>query len=182
MAGDLMTNRVNYAGVMSTAAAIGAAALLLKQQKAGASEPPFTLPPELMELLIAQTADIAAIAQWLATYVPGTPGSNQGYPPNCDYPYTGKYDFPVAFVAQRLPWVEIPDDFALVIKAYPTNPAGSLVLVGRTASDALSINSGWPLVPNESIAYRIKQAEDLWVASTVGAVPNAVIWTVELRR
>jgi hypothetical protein len=37
-------------------------------------------------------------------------------------------------------------------------------------------------VPNESIAYRIKQAEDLWVASTVGAVPNAVIWTVELRR
>jgi hypothetical protein len=173
-----MADPVKYAGVMSTAAAIAAAALLLRQQKAGASEPPFTLPPELMELLIAEAADVNSILQWIMTHQT----SGQGYPPNCDYPYTGKYDFPAAFVAQRLPWVEIPDDFALVIKAYPTNPAGSLVLVGRTASDALSINSGWPLVPNESIAYRIKQAEDLWVASTVGAIPNAVIWTVELRR
>jgi hypothetical protein len=53
--------------------------------------------------------------------------------------------------------------------------------VAKSAGEAVSRNSSYPLIPNESIAYKIKDASTIYVSCTVA--PNtAVTWTVEQRR
>src|SRR3989304_100438 len=58
--------------------------------------------------------------------------------------------------------ISIPDDMAFTIKAAPAN-AGQ-IYVARSKAEALSIETSWPLIPNEPISYRVKNASSLWLS------------------
>lgn len=69
----------------------------------------------------------------------------------------------------QLPDIEIPDDMVLVIKNDPRNPAATIIQVAPDAPASLNIDQSWPLVVNESIGYRVKNARSLYVSSNVAA-------------
>lgn len=169
-------HNVKYADVASTVAAI--AALAAASKKAGASSS-FTLPPEVLDALgtiIQQQNDIIDSLQGI-----GLNGITvQGWADNADYVYTGRTQFVAPGVAVQLPLQEIPSDFSINIKAYPTNGALTLIYVATSLADATNPNSAWPLMPNESVSYRLKKTDQLYVASN--AAGTSVIWTVELKR
>jgi hypothetical protein len=77
--------------------------------------------------------------------------------------------------AYQLPDCNIPDQRTLTIKAYPTN--AGLVYVARSASEAVNWQQAWPLMPNESIGYRIRNAKEVWVSFTVAG--ESAVFTVE---
>ncbi len=102
------------------------------------------------------------------------------YAANADYPLSGRIVFTAALTPVQLPDINIPDGFEIAIKSWPANPLGGYILVAKSASDGRNIDSAWPLIANESITYRIKNAREIFVAAT--AVPAWVNWTVEQRR
>jgi hypothetical protein len=80
----------------------------------------------------------------------------------------------------QFPDMLVPDGFTLSIKAYPTNPAMSLVRIGDTAVTCRSMEQSWPLIPNESISYRVKNAGMLYASATANLC--FVVLTVERDR
>ena len=102
------------------------------------------------------------------------------YPPNADYPLCGRIQLVAARSPMNLPNVAIPDGFEIAIKSWPANPVGAYINVGKSRADVLNQNESWPLIPNESITYKIKNASEIWVAST--AATTWVCWTVEQKR
>ncbi len=179
---DTPERKGSYAGVAATGAAILSALVLARQMKT--SPGGSTFPPEVIELLTAIAADISDIDVYrlpeILEAIRTGGGGGFGYPPNADYAYTSSQPL-TTNVAFNLPRIEIPDDFAIVIKAHPSNPVGSLVYVAKSAADAINPNTAWPLQPNESISYRIKFADELWCSASV-APGCIVVWTVEQRR
>jgi hypothetical protein len=101
------------------------------------------------------------------------------YPSNADRVSGGRLQLTGVLQAVKLPDLSIPDGFALVIKSHPTNPIGSFILVASSKTDATNQDTSWPLIPGESIAYKIKNASSIYVAATVA--PAYVSWTVEQR-
>jgi hypothetical protein len=69
----------------------------------------------------------------------------------------------------------IPDNFALLIKAWPTNPVASLIYVGYLAN--FDIDTVYPLIPNEPIRYNIKSADVLYVSTNLAG--SRLVMTVE---
>jgi hypothetical protein len=102
------------------------------------------------------------------------------YPPNADYPLSGRIQLVAARSPMNLPNVAIPDGFEIAIKSWPANPVGGYINVGKSRADVLNQDESWPLIPNESISYGVKDAKELWVSATAG--PAWVCWTVEQRR
>jgi hypothetical protein len=102
------------------------------------------------------------------------------YPLNADYPQSGRIQLVAARSPTNLPSLTIPDGFEIAIKSWPANPAGGYINVGKSRADVLNQDESWPLIPNESITYRIKNASEIWVSATAG--PAWVCWTVEQRR
>jgi hypothetical protein len=177
MAGETSSK---VAAVMATSAAALSLAALLKQPVA-ASGQQLNIPPELIELLVAwaQVTDQinSEVAQILAN-LPGG-GAIQGYPPNCPSVTTSTKRALVANNAMQLSDMPIPDGFALVIKAHPLNAVGSLIFVGRGQAEAINPDLAWPLVPNESVSYFVKNANALYVSSNI--VGSTVVFTAEQR-
>ena len=89
-----------------------------------------------------------------------------GYPvPNTDDIIAVRVQCPVANRAVQLPDFEIPDDMSLVIKAWYLN--AGIIQVGRSSSQAQGVETSWPLVANEPVAYRVGNANHIWIAATV---------------
>lgn len=84
---------------------------------------------------------------------------------------------PVAQRPYQLPGYNVPDTMALVIKADPTNAVASFIYV----SFSKSIDSAhlWPLVPNESMGWRVKNGGMLYISTNVAG--SSAIVTVEQR-
>ena len=168
---------------MSTAAAIAAALAWLSTKKVEAAPPPgqITIPPELMELLvaIAQSTDrvdenilriITAISQ-LAI-------STQGWVPNADYAVATRVQCPAANTPYRLPYIMVPDDMELVLLGWPLN--AGWIQIGWSPAECTNINQSYPLLPGAVVGYRVKNAECFYVsAATAG---DSVVLTVEQRR
>ena len=106
---------------------------------------------------------------------PGS-GSALAYPANTNYIQVMRYTITAANFPYKGPEMTIPDGFNLVIKAAPTNAIGAYIFVGETAAACLNINSSWPLVPNETISYAVKNANKIYVSGSVG---DAVLFTAE---
>lgn len=176
---------MKWTAVMSTlsAAAITANLLLGKAKAAGTA--PGNFPPEVLQLLGAMASgmeiEIAQLADILAEIKGLGPEGGQGYPPNADYVISGNWDFLVANTAFQLPDIVIPDDFEITVKAYPTNPVGSLLRVAKSAGECVDRYASYPLMPNESRGYRVKNADALFLSASV-APGCSVTWTVEQRR
>jgi hypothetical protein len=176
---------LKWTAAMSTlsAAAITASALLGRAKAAGAA--PGEFPPEVLQLLSAMAAgmetEIAQLADILAEIRGMSQGGGQGIVPNADYAISGSWDFLAANEYFQLPDIYIPDDLEITVKAYPTNPVGSLLRVAKSAGECVDRYASYPLMPNESRGYRVKNANALYVSATV-APGCSVTWTVEQRR
>ena len=97
------------------------------------------------------------------------------FTPNADGIRSFVVPCPAANTAYRLPECSVPDDMPLVIKAYPTN--AGMIFVGESASAAINPNQSYPLLPNEAVAYRVKNADAIYIsANTAG---DSVVCTVE---
>lgn len=104
------------------------------------------------------------------------------YPlPNADYPHMIRIVVPLLPATVQLPDLEVLDDFLLLLKAWPGNPIGAnYIYIGETAASATNVDLAWPLVPNESVTWRIHNARELWASAT--AVPAWLNVSIELRR
>lgn len=102
-----------------------------------------------------------------------------GFPPNASSVRT----FAIQCVAANTPYrandMLIPEGMALLIKASPANGVAAVVYVARSPAECLNINSSWPLVPNESIPYFVKNSNVFYVSSNVAG--SVVIFTAEQR-
>lgn len=176
----MVEGKVTYTGVAASAAAILAALSLAKKAEASTG----VIPPEIIELLAAMAADISDMdVNLLPKILAALSGSSsgRGYAANLDYPYTSSTAFAAALAPVRLPYVEIDDDYSLVIKAFNGNPPLSYIYVAKSGPDAININASWPLAPGETISYRVHNAEEIWIAASVAPGCSAY-WTVEQRR
>lgn len=88
---------------------------------------------------------------------------------------SGELLCPVAGVGYKLPGYEIPWDKAVVVKALNANVG--IIRVGNTRVDAQTAVIGYPLIRNETIAYKIRNVGRLWVSSTIPG--EGIHWTVE---
>ena len=82
---------------------------------------------------------------------------------------------PVAGTAVQMSNYEVPRDKELVIKALSTNRG--TVRVGNTKMDAENPRMGYPLLANEGVGLKIKNAEQLWVCAH--RANEGVHWIVE---
>lgn len=88
---------------------------------------------------------------------------------------TGNMTCAVANRGYQLPDVVIPPTLSIVIKAWFTN-VGQIYIAHRQ-SDSQSVAVAWPLIPNEGIAYRIPNANGVWIMATVAGEGGS--YTVE---
>ncbi|MDD5700621.1 MAG: hypothetical protein PHU23_01110 [Dehalococcoidales bacterium] len=164
--------------VGATAAITGAIVLLTRKAEAAG----LTLPPEVIQLMAAiaqssyntelSTAEIRDLIKTLEL----TGGING--PPEYPNNRTMTAFVVVGNVAGRpyqVPGCDIPEGRQLVIKGYPTN--GGLTYVGFSSPSSANWQQSWPLRGNESIAYKIKNSNELWVSFQVAG--ERAVFTVE---
>jgi len=172
-------------GISAGAAIVSALAFLQKQAKAA---PPgegvtFEIPEELWNLVMAIAlsgenidADIKDLAQKLSDLAINV----QGFPPNAESIASYRFECAVATQPYQLPDLAVPDGFPLHLLAWPFNPPGGLIFVGRSAAEASNPNQAYPMVPVATKDYFIQNASGLYVSATV--VPAWIVVTAEQRR
>ncbi|MGQ9545912.1 MAG: hypothetical protein ACUVTR_01935 [Dehalococcoidia bacterium] len=183
-------NREARAAVaISVPAAIAAALAYINSRKAQAAPPggELTLPEAFVDLIIAlaestdamkatvssMESDLKEIARQLAALSINV----QGFPPNARGIRSFTRVCEVANQAYQGDDMEVPEGMSLLIKSYPTNPVGSIVRVASAFSDATNINSSWPLMPNEAIAYQVQNANQIYVSGSIAGL--LVVFSVE---
>jgi hypothetical protein len=82
---------------------------------------------------------------------------------------------PVAGQAEKMPDYEVPRDKELVIKALSTN--WGTVRVGNTKMEAENPRLGYPLLANEAVGLKIKNAGQLWICANMAN--EGIHWIVE---
>ena len=179
-------NMATVAAGMSTGAAIMAVLAWLASARRAEAAPPGEipeLPEELVHLIIAIAASADAVDQNTRDIIDAikalTLEGGIGWPPNADGTRSFAILCVLANTAYPAPDMEIPDGMALAIKAWPLNAVGSLIFVARTPAEATNVNSSWPLIPNESITYHVKNANRFHVSSNVAG--SIAIFTAEQR-
>lgn len=177
-------NNSKLAVVLSAVAAAGGWAAFLKAntQSVAAAGGPVTLDPAILDLLTAwaqTTEDIDSVLAQILADLPGSPagGTVYQYPPNLANVTTSSVQVQLLTVPVRMPDIIIPDGMELVIKASPLNAVGSLIYVARSQADAGNVNASWPLMPNEPISYKVKDANIFWIGSNV--IGSIAFYTVE---
>ena len=158
---------------MSTAAAIAAALAWLNSGKVEAAPGEFTLPEEFVQLIAAIAASSDSIDYNLLQVIEEITKlalNVQGFPANT----TGIRSFTrvcaVANQAYQGDDMVIPEGMSLIIKSYPLNAALSLIRVASSISEATNINSSWPLLPSETVAYQVQNANQVYVSGTVAGI------------
>ena len=163
---------------VSVAAAIAAAVALIKGRGAKAAPPngegaeyTVALDNVSLELLIAiaqstENTRVIMETQGLAAV------------PNADGIISGRVGIVAINTPYALPDIVIPDDMFIQIKGWPTN-AGIIFVAGLRTS-ATNVNQVWPLLANEAIGYRVKNAKAIRVSGTVAG--DWAVYTVEQRR
>jgi hypothetical protein len=164
----------NNAGAFGAGAAAGAVVAYALRPKAAAAAG-----GEDSSALITAINDLTTAVNILIANLGGGGSGNPiaifNYPPNPGKIMTQTIIPPMVGQAERLPDFIIPADKELVIKAQLTN--FGVIYVGRTKTEAENPNVGYPLIFNESISYKIRNAQEIWVANTVAG--EGVNLTVE---
>ena len=175
------------AAVMSTAAAVAAALAFIKSGKAQAAAPGTVpgsvIPEELMTLIIAIANNVdhidTEVLQSILTAISTMAIQVRGWPPNVAGVRTFVIVCAVVNRAYEASDMLIPDGMSLVIKASPLNAVGSLIFVAKSPAESTNPNSAWPLVPNEPIAYQVKNADAFHVSTNVAN--SVALFTAEQR-
>lgn len=163
---------------ISVTAAIAAAVALLKSREAKAAPPngqgpidyTVALDNASLELLIAIAQSSEDIREVVARGV--------AVAPNTEGLISGRVAIAAVNAPYALPDIVVPDDMFIQIKGWPTN-AGIIYVAGMRSS-ATNINQVWPLLANEAIGYRVKNAKAIHISGTVAG--DWAVYTVEQRR
>lgn len=152
------------------AASIAAVTGSIAAFKSSAQAQQSNFPPEFLELLQAIASDEEATIEQLndiLTAIANIPGggSSQGWPPNADYVTTVLIQCAVINTAYQVPSMIVPDNFEVLIKAYPANNPASLIFV--VTNPAPNINNAHPLVPNEPVSYKIKDTGKIYLFTNI---------------
>ncbi len=160
-------DKAKTAMALASAGALAAAITVLAGRKVSAAEL-VSLDEASIKLLltIAQAGvDQATLLQEVVTALADLSIDVQGYVPNV----TGIIATRVLIVAANqqysLPDIEVPDDMFLQIKGWPTNLG--IIYVSGTRTGATNENQVWPLLANEAIGYRIRNADEIYVSGTI---------------
>ena len=169
--------------VLGGAALVTAAIALLKERPAYAAEGTVTLDEATMSLLIAMAQTGADLEQLVQQIIGSLEGGEvtltvQGYPTNTESIATTRLLIAALNTPYQLPDIVVPDDMELQLKGWPTN--AGLIYVGNSRATCTNINSVWPLLANEAIGYRVKNANRIFVSGTVAGDWLAI--TVEKRK
>ncbi len=182
-----MSENKGHSGIalISTSALIASAFALIKARQASAQPLPLAgelgLDEATMNLLLAIAQASISIEESTALILKGL----KNIPGDGIIAKENPENF-AAFVvlptivnrAIGLPQRHIPWDHALVIKAYHTN-AGTM-FIAQNAADAQNVNSSYPLIANEAVELKIRNADKVWVtANTLG---DSVVCIVEQER
>jgi len=179
-------NKAAKAAVGISAGAAVLAALSFLQRKASASpgeEGVVEIPAELWNLIIAiaqSGEDITAGINSLASALSELSLNVKGYPPNAEYTAALRFECTLANQPYHLPDLAVPDGFSLHLLAWPFNPPGGLISVGRSAAEAGNMNQSYPMVPGSTKDYFVQNASTLFVSATI--VPAWIVMTAEQRR
>lgn len=178
MAGN---DEAKVAAVASTAAAIAAGLALLNSRRVEAGEP--VIPDELIQLIVALAASSEDIKSTTLQILQALGVGGQGWPANADSITSLRVAInPPAGI--QLPSIVVPSGFALVISAWPLNPAW--VFVAPSLGEVSQLNQAYPLLPTGNVSYFVENADQLYVSGmTPGGVPTAGCFaclTVEQRR
>jgi len=157
---------------MSTAAAVAAVMAWLESRKVAAAGEPgepgeIVIPEELMVLLAAIAATSDNIYQELQKLVLDPQFTVKGWPDNTKGVRTIVVTCVQANVAYNADTLYVHSGMALIVKSHPLNAAGSILRVATNQFEATSPEMSYPMLPNEAVAYRVKDAGDFWVSSTV---------------
>lgn len=174
--------RSTMAAGITTAAAIAAALgwlAAIKIKKAEAAPPDEVpeipeipgIPEELVALIIAIAASADAVDTNTAATIDAIKAlaleGGLGWPPNAP----GIRSFAKVCIAAAQFYqgddMAVPDGMNLLIKSFPTNAVGSLIRVASTPADCTNPNSSWPLIPNEPVAYAVKNANEIYISSNI---------------
>jgi len=170
------------AAVMSTGAAIMAALAWLNSRKVEAA-PPGTIPEELMNLVIAMAAHADSIDQDLDEVISAIKGisleGGLGWPQNANAITSLRVAINPATGVQ-MPDIVIPSGMALVIMAWPLNPAW--LQVGGSIAEASNINQSFPLMPTGIVGYQIENANQIYIAAAGAVAGCFACLTVEQRK
>lgn len=163
--------------VVSTAAAIAAGLAWLKSGKAKAA-PPFTIPEELMNLVIAIAQSMGNVDADLDNVISAIEslGKGLGWPSNANAITSLRVAIPVTGV--QLPYIAIPSGMSLVISAWPLNPGW--LQIGGSIAECTNINQSFPRLPNELVGYQVENADQIYIAATVAGCFACL--TVEQRK
>lgn len=165
---------------MSTVAAIAAALAWINSRKAAPPGGELTLPPEFVQLITAIAATTDSIDYNLLKVIDELTHlaiNVQGFPPNAHGTRSFSKVCIVANQSYQGDDMAVPEGMSLLIKSYPTNAAASIIRVASSPSDATNPNSSWPLLPNEAVAYQVKNANLIYVSASIAG--SIVIFSVE---
>jgi hypothetical protein len=180
MAGNGKTERA--ALFTSSVAAIAATVAAVRSRAAKTDSQALQLPQSVIDLLSAIAQGVGASLETMDSMLDAIKNisiTGGGSPPNAD----GITSLFVAcpFVQPQcfqLPAVRVPQDCWLVLLA--RNPAGAnagIVYVAGSYSGASTTTQAYPLIPNATIAYKVKSADSIWIGATVAG--EGVYITVE---
>ena len=173
------------AGIVLGGAALVASAIALAKQRVALAAPggEVTLDEATMTLIIALAQTSAETEDLVNRILASLGGSEvklqvQGFPPNTETGVATQVGIAAAGTPYRLPDIVVPDDMILQLKGWPGN--GGQIWVGFSRSGCTNINQIWPLLANEAIGYKIKNAHEICISGT--AVGDWCAITVEQRR
>lgn len=169
---DNRLQKVVVAGGSAVALAAVMSQLLAKRAEAAPGETvTVTLDPLIEDLLVAMAQQAVASGALLAQLLEAVRDIRLGgitvlpAVPNTAGIRSFRVVCAVANRGYQLLDSPIPDDMELIVKAWHLN--GGLIYVGRNRADAENPNTAYPLLANESIGYRVKNADSIWISATV---------------
>ncbi len=167
--------------VLGSGVALATAITILASRKAEAAPGEIVALDEAslnLLLAIAQAgADQAELLQQAVAALEALSIDVQGYVPNAKGIIATRIQITALVRPFNLPDIEVPDDMALLIKGWPTN--GGLIYVSDTSPGSTNVNQVWPLLANEFVGYRVKNANAIWISGT--QLGDWAVMTVERR-
>ena len=164
---------------MSTTAAIAAALAWLSSRKAAAPPSEITIPPEIMELLVAIAESTDRIDEDILKILNAVASlAISGVVSNADYAVATRVQCPAANKAYHLPHIMVPDDMELVLLGWPLH--AGWIQVGCSPAECSDANLSYPLLPGATVGYRVKNANCFYISAAVAG--DSVVLTVEQRR
>jgi len=176
MAKDDSNEAKEVVGGMGIGAAITGFVLWLRSRVQGSPGQELVIPAELAQLIASTAAAIERIDKNIASLSVQV----QGWPLNTRTIRSYTLLCAVANQAYQAPQMAIPSGMQLLIKASPLNAAAALILVATSGPECLNVNSSWPLILNEPVAFSIENAQSIFVSTNVAG--SQVIFSAEERK